>query len=107
MSNRAISARQRKLVGNSTSLVRVLPHWITTQSQSVSFDGPEARLCSARRFRRSTSSSAHAPDAPVGLLVVIVNVEVAAVDEETNWVGGGADEGVAGGAGVDWAGIVG
>jgi hypothetical protein len=99
---------REKIVGNSTNLVRVLPHWVTTQSQSVSFDDPEARLCSARRFRRSTSSSAHAPDAPVGLLVVIVNIEVAAVDvEETNWVVGGADEDVAGGAGVDWAGIVG
>jgi hypothetical protein len=88
--------------------VRVLPHWATTQSQSVSVDDPEVRLCSARRFRRSTSSSVHAPDAPAGLLVAIVNVEVAAVDvEETNWVAGGADEDVAGGAGADWAGIVG
>lgn len=68
-------------------LVRVLPHWPTTQSQSVSFDDPEVevRLCSARRFRRSTSSSVHAPDAPVGLLVAMFNVEVVAVGaEETN-----------------------
>ena len=65
--------------------MRVLPHWPTTQSQSVSFDDPEVRLCSARCLRRSTSSSAHAPDAPAGLLVAIFNVEVVAVDvDETN-----------------------
>jgi len=63
----------------------VLPHWPMTQSQSVSFDDPEVRLCSARRFRRSSSSSAHAPDAPAGLLAAIFNVEVVAVDvDETN-----------------------
>ncbi len=68
-----------------TNLVRVLPHWPTTQSQSVSFDDAEVRLCSARRFRRSTSSSVHAPDAPAGLLAAMFNVEVVAVDaDETN-----------------------
>lgn len=86
----------------------MLPHWPTTQSQSVSFDDPDVRLCSARRLRRSTSSSAHAPDAPVGLLVVIFKVEVVAVDvEETNWVVGGAEEDVVGGAGADCVGIPG
>lgn len=85
----------------------MLPHWPTTQSQSVSFDDPEVRLCSARLLRRSTSSSVQAPDAPVGLLVAMVNVEVAGVDvEATNWLVGGAAEGGAGGAEVDWGGIV-
>ena len=64
------------------NLVRVLPHWLTTQSQSISFDGPVVRLCSARRFRRSSSSSAHAPDAPAGLLEAIVNVGVVVVAVE-------------------------
>ncbi len=82
------------------NLVRVLPHWPTTQSQSVSFEEPEVRLCSAKRFKRSTSSSAQAPDAPAGLLVAIVRVEVAAAEEETKWVVGGADEDDGGGAGV-------
>ena len=78
------------------NLVRVLPHWPTTQSQSVSFEDPEVRLCSARRFRRSTSSSAQAPDAPAGLLTAMVRVGVAAAEEVTKWVVGGADEDDAG-----------
>ena len=73
----------------------MLPHWPTTQSQSVSFDDPEVRLCSARRFRRSTSSSAQAPDAPAGLLAAMVRVEVPGVDvEEIIWVEAGAEEDV-------------
>ena len=82
--------------GKLVNLVRVLPHWPTTQSQSVSFEDPEVRLCSARRFRRSTSSSAQAPDAPAGLLADMVRVGVAAAEEETKWVAGGADEDDAG-----------
>ena len=86
----------------------MLPHWPTTQSQSVSFDDPEVRLCSARCFRRSTSSSAHAPDAPAGLLAVMFNVEVVAVDvEETNCVAAGAEEDAVGCMGAAWVGILG
>jgi len=68
-----------ELMRELANRVRVFPHWPTTQSQSVSFDGPDVRLCSAKRFRRSTSSSVHAPDAPAGLLAAMVKVEVVAV----------------------------
>jgi hypothetical protein len=93
---------------NFANLVRVLPHWLTTQSQSVSFDDPEVRLCSARRLRRSTSSSVHAPDAPAGLLEAMVNVGAAVVDvDEMNWVVGGAEVDVVGCTGADWVGMPG
>ena len=57
-------------------LVRVLPHWLTTQSQSISADVPDVRLCSASFFNLSVSSSAHAPDALPTLAVFILMVAV-------------------------------
>lgn len=61
------------IVGQDTSLihiarraylVRVLPHWCTTQSHSISPVVPTDLLSSASFLRRSVSSSDQAPTAP-------------------------------------------
>lgn len=63
-------------------LVRVLPHWCTTQSHSISPLVPTDLLSSASFLRRSVSSSDQAPTAPAVEPVAIVGADgdVAAVD---------------------------
>ena len=63
-------------------LVCVLPYCLTTQSHLKIPKFDSVRL----HFRRSASLSAQINDAPVGSLVAIVRVGVAAAEEVTKWV---------------------